>query len=250
MVNEISMNLPTDNFADAENEYTTKLEGISYINYKQLVINKSKLQQILCEDGYINITDEDSNVYTINNQTQDVDGNYIINFEGKVGDLKLQTSKPIADGILEINATKIISKDMSYTKSQLQLINQIVVRVNDATDRIALTETTTNAKLEISNTSLSTMVENKNVEMKILLNNNVETSDLYKNATFTINLPKYIEDIDITGYNILYTSGLTLERIEKIPTENGIVLKIFTAGAENNFSTGVLTNGTNIILLL
>lgn len=248
MVNEISMNLPTDNFADAENEYTTKLEGISYINYKQLVINKSKLQQILGEDGYINITDEASNVYTINNQTQDVDGNYIINFEGKVGDLKLQTSKPIADGILEINVSKAISKDMAYTKSQLQLINQIVVRVNDATDRIALTETTTNAKLEISNTSLSTMVENKNVEMKILLNNNVETSDLYKNATFTINLPKYIEDIDITGYNIVYTSGLSLERIEKTPTENGIVLKIFTTGAENNFSTGVFTNGTNIIL--
>lgn len=248
MVNEISMNLPTDNFADAENEYTTKLEGIPYANYKQLVINKSKLQQILGEDGYINITDEASNVYTINNQTQDVDGNYVINFEEKVGDLKLQTSKPISDGILEISATKVISKDMIYTKSQLQLINQIVVRVNDATDRIALTETSTNAKLEISNTSLSTMVENKNVEMKILLNNNVETSDLYKNATFTINLPKYIEDVDITGYNILYTSGLSLARIEKIPTENGIVLKIFTAGAENDFSTGVLTNGTNIVL--
>lgn len=248
MVNEISMNLPIDNFADAENEYTTKLEGIPYANYKQLVINKSKLQQILGEDGYINITDEASNVYTINNQTQDVDGNYIINFEEKVGDLKLQTSKPISDGILEINVSKVISKDMTYTKSQLQLINQIVVRVNDATDRIDLTETSTNAKLEISNTSLSTMVENKNVEMKILLNNNVETSDLYKNAAFTINLPKYIEDVEITGYNILYTSGLSLERIEKIPTENGIVLKIFTTGAENNFSTGVLTNGTNIIL--
>lgn len=248
MVNEISMNLPTDNFADTENEYTTKIEGIPYINYKQLVINKSKLQQILGEDGYINITDEASNVYTINNQTQDLDGNYVVNFEGKVGDLKLQTSKPIADGILEINATKVISKDMAYTKSQLQLINQIVVRVNDVADRIALTETSTNAKLEISNTSLSTMVENKNVEMKILLNNNVETSDLYKNATFTINLPKYIEDVDITGYNILYTSGLILERIEKTPTENGIVLKIFTAGAENDFSTGVLTNGTNIVL--
>lgn len=248
MVNEINMNLPTDNFADAENEYTTRINGIPYTNYKQLVINKSKVQQILGEDGYINITDEYSNLYTINNQTQDIDGNYVINFEGKVGDLKLQTSKPIADGILEINVAKVISKDMVYTKAQLQLVNKILVRVNDSTDEIALTETSTNAKLEMSNTALSTMVENNNVEMKILLNNNVETSDLYKNATFTINLPKYIEDIDITGYNILYTSGLKLERIEKTPTDNGIVLKIFTSGAENDFSTGVLANGTNIVL--
>lgn len=248
MVNGIDMNLPTDNFADEANEYTTRIGGIPYTNYKQLVINKSKVQQILGEDGYINIVDEYSNVYTINSQTQDVDGNYVINFEDVIGELRLQTSKPIADGILEINIAKVMSKDMTYTKEQLQLVNGLIVRVNDSTDRISLIETSTNAKLEISNTALSTMVENKNVEMKILLNNNVETSDLYKNAVFTINLPKYIEDVDITGYNILYTSGLSLARIEKTPTENGIILKIFTAGAENDFSTGVFTNGTNIVL--
>lgn len=248
MVNGIDMNLPTDNFTDGENEYTTRIEEIPYTNYKQLVINKSKAQQILGEDGFINITDEYSNVYTINNQTQDIDGNYIINFEGKIGELTLQTSKPVADGIFEVNFTKIISKDMTYSKAQLQLVNGMVVRVNDDTDRITFTETSTNAKLEISNTALSTMVENKNVEMKMLLNNNVETSDLYKNAVFSIILPKYIEDIDITGYSILYTSGLRIERIEKIPTENGIMLKVFTAGAENDFSTGVFTNGTNIVL--
>lgn len=248
IVNGININLPTDNFADDENEYTTKIAGIPYTNYKQVVIKKSKVQEILGEDGYLNLIDEYSNVYTINNETQDIDGNYIINFGAGIGELTLQTSKPIADGILEISATKIISKDITYSKAQLQLVNSLIVRANESTDRIALTETTTNAKLEVSNTTLSTMVENKNVEMKILLNNNVETSDLYKNAVFEISLPKYIEEIEITGGNILYTNGLEIDYVEKNYTENGIVLKIITKGAENDFSTGVFTNGTNIVL--
>lgn len=247
-VNSININLPTDNFADDENEYTTKIEGIPYTNYKQIVISKSKFQEILGENGYLNLIDEYSNVYTINNQTQDIEGKYIINFGEKIGELTLQTSKPIADGILEINVTKVISKDISYTKEQLRVVKALVVRANDSSDRIALTETSTNAKLEISNTSLATMVENKNVEIKVLLNNNVETSDLYKNAVFEISLPKYIEDIEITSGNILYTSGLEVERAEKNYTENGIVIKIITKGAENDFSTGVFTNGTNIVL--
>lgn len=262
LVDGVYVQLPCDNFIDQEEyEYTTKVNGISYTNYKQIVINKAKMQKILGEDGYINIYDSNSNTYVINNETQDIDGNYIIDFEDEIGELTIYSSKPLEDGILEIDTTKTISKDLVYSKEQVQQFKNLkvnvmgyvqylgkVVPVDQICDIIKLTETETNAKLEISNTSLTSMSDNKNVEIKIIFNNNVETSDLYKNPVFTIKLPNYIEDVEITGGNILSTNGLEIDYVEKNYTDEGMVLKIFTKGAENSFSTGTFTNGTNIVL--
>lgn len=247
MIENITMKLSTDDFVFGENIYP-----INNTYYKELVINKARMQKIFGEDSFVNIFDG-ANTYTINKDTQDVNGNYVITFEDGISNLIVQTSKPIEDGIFKIDATKIVSKDLTYSKEQLKQFNELKVNVidmnNETTyDLISLTETNTNAKFEISNTNLIALTENKNVEFKITLNNNVETSDLYKNPIFTINLPKYIEEIDILGGNILYTSGLEIDHVEKVYTENGIVLTLITKGAESAFSDGVLTNGSVILL--
>lgn len=255
IVEELYLQLPEDNFKIQEGTYSV------YSNYKRIMINKAKVENLLGQDGYINISDG-VNTYAIDKDTEDTDGVYVINFENAVQELTVKTSKPVSDGILEIDTVKSISKDLTYSKDQVKEFDSIKVNLigntkyagnksyvsAKAEDTIALTETSTKAIFEISNTEFSTMVENKNVEMKIVLNNNVETSDLYKNAIFTIKLPKYIEDIEITGGNILYTSGLEIDHVEKNYTDNGIVLKVVTKGAETKFSDGVFTNGANIVL--
>lgn len=255
IIDGIYMALPADNFTAGEDTYT-----INNTYFKQITINKAKLQKLLGEDGSISISDGTS-TYIINKETEDKEGTYTIDFEEDSRELSIQTSKPLSDGILEIDAKKIISKDLEYTKEQVKIVEKIKLNLQGATmvngsyqttqsaeDTVFLTETSTNVKLEINNKTLSSMVENKNVEMKITLNNNVETSDLYKNAVFAIRLPKYIENIEVTGGNILYSNGLEIDYIEPSKTENGIVLIIHTKGEETCFSDGVLTNGTNIVL--
>lgn len=262
IVEQANMKLLADNFADEENSYTTQIGGISYTNYKQIIINKANMQKILGEEGYITINDSNSKQYIIDNETEDTDGNYIIDLEGQVGELTIQTSKPVEDGILQINAKKAISKDLPYTKYQLEQCKSLKTKLEghakytnidtdfttNAEDTIKLLETSTVATLELSTTELSATQENKNVEMKISLNNNIEMSDLYKNPVFTISLPKYIEDIEITTGSVLYTTGLEIDYVKKDRTENGIILTIYTKGAETDFSNGVFTNGANLIL--
>lgn len=238
----ITMELTADEFVKEEKTYPI------YNNYyKELIINKAKMQKILGEDGFVNIFDG-TNTYTINKDTKDIDGNYVISYEDGISNLTVQTSKPIEDGIFRIDVTKTISKDLTYSKAQLQGFDSLKINAKDAiSDTITLKETSTNAKLEISQVNLVSSTENKDVNFKIMLNNSSENSDLYKNAVFEIALPKYVEDIYGVA-NILYTSGLKIDNIEKVNTENGMVLRITTAGAESLFSDGVITNGSVITI--
>ncbi len=244
-VEKLAFEIPTDTFLKGEKEYSIPN---TYSN--QITISKANMQKVLGEDGFVKMSDG-TGTYIINSETEDVDGNYIINLDEQISNIMIETSKPIADEIFKIDVSKIISKDLIYPKAQLKEFDTLKVNVyansDVISDTIALTETSTNAKLEMSNVDLVSSTENKDVNFKIILNNSSENSDLYKNAVFEIALPKYIEDIYGMA-NILYSSGLEIDKIEKVSTENGIVLKIITKGAENLFSDGVLTNGAVITI--
>lgn len=242
-VENLKFEMPADTFiGDKETK-------INQNYYKELAIDATKMKNILGEDGSLTIK-YNENTMIINKDFQEIDGKYIVEIEENATDLSIETSKPVEDGILEIDVKKVISKDLSCSKNEVINAKELKLNLNGAikSESIVLTESATNAKLEINNNNLSALAENNNVEFKITLNNNVETSDLYKNAVFTINLPKYIEDIEITGQNIFYTNGLEIANIEKEYTKNGIVLKITTTGTETMFSDGMYTNGTNIVL--
>ena len=72
-----------------------------------------------------------------------------------------------------------------------------------------LNETTTEAKLEINRNSLSTVVAN-DIEMKFILKTDEESRDLYRNPTFTIELPEQVENIQINRIDLLYEDELKI----------------------------------------
>lgn len=244
-IEKLAFQIPTDSFLKEEQEYSIPN---TYSN--QITINKANMQKVLGEDGFVKISDGNG-TYIINSETEDIDGNYIINLDEQISNITVETSKPIANQIFKLDVKKIISKDLAYLKAQLQEFDSLKINVyangDTVFDTIKLTETSTNAKIEMSETNLVSSTENKEVNFKIMLNNSSESSDLYKNAVFKIAFPKYIEDIYGMA-NILYTSGLKIDKIEKETTENGIVLTIVTKGAESLFSDGVLTNGSVITI--
>ena len=80
--------------------------------------------------------------------------------------------------------------------------------------------------------------------MRIELNNARETSDIYGNSHFEIELPEYVENIDVTNLSLLYGEGLEIKSGEV----NGRTIIVDLAGKQEGINSGILTNGTNIVL--
>lgn len=234
-----------------------------YTYYTETKVNKKNFEQVLGQDGTIGIYDENGNeIYQINSNTQiDEDGNYVVKYSNKVGRIILETSKPIAEGILYVKHNKVISEELPYEKEEIENFTTLAVTVSmmskenntyrgigDLTMEIALEETTTNANIVIGRDVLSTIVTNENVEIKIELDNNRKETDLYENPVFLVELPEYIEDITVKEANVLFDENLQIQLIEKIEQEGKIFLRITLVGTQNGFSTGSFTKGTNIVL--
>ncbi len=73
----------------------------------------------------------------------------------------------------------------------------------DATAKIALKESYTNATINVSKNEFSTMRTNENVEIRVTLNSNSEEDELYKNPHILVNLPEEFETIDVTSIKLL-----------------------------------------------
>lgn len=240
------------------NKYT-----ISNVYYKNISISKANFEKILGTDGEIKILNENGNIISVINSTSTVnqDGNYTFDFASNYTNVIIETTKPIAEGNLCINSEKVIDGSLEYSKAMIERfasidndvrlqekINNEFANVDNQNIEIALTETNTNANITLNKTTLSTIVNNEDVELKIELDNSREDSDMYVNGTFKVEFPKYIEDVNIKNYNILYAEGLNIKNINKQEENGQIVLYITLEGTEQGFSTGTVTNGTNIIL--
>ncbi len=183
----------------------------------QTKINKNKILELFGEDGYIEIKNGDTIYSKINKDSEaDEAGNIIINYNEEIKELEINTSKPVKEGILEINNLKAITKN-DYGIEQLREVKELkstsIVTaflgqakvVEKTTEQIKeLKETTSKAELTVSKQNLSTMVLNKEVILGVKLNTNNTKYDLYKNPTIKIKLPDSVEEIDVNSFNKLY----------------------------------------------
>lgn len=252
---------------DTENYYVSN-DGNAYaaddIYYKQIAINKENINSVLGEDGFVNIKDTFGNIIAVINKDCETDenGDYVIEFATKVSKIILETSKPINEGNLIISNVKASTNSM-YSKEEYKNFKELVsktvgkarytyvenlVELGNTEIKTELTNTTTKATLHLDRDSLSTLVTNENVELRIELNNNQETSDVYAHSVFEIELPEYIQNIDIKDSGIMYGEGLTISNIEKVENEGKKLIRITVDGTQNALSSGVLNNGTNIVL--
>lgn len=195
---------------DANQEFTARTS----VNYKGIVINKQNMLDILGENGNITIQDENNNVIsTINNSLEpNENGDIDITYDGNRKNIKIITSKPITEGRLVIKHKKAISGTSAYTKDVLKTFTKLISRSKVSTTMgeivgetaIVLVDTKTDAKLELSNTSFSTLQTNENVQFLVTLNSNNEQYDLFKNPTIEIVIPK---ELNISVNNITQLNG-------------------------------------------
>lgn len=257
------------NYSDLINNIILKEEASNYLVneneiqsntlYKGIIVNKNSFENILGKDGYINIKNEQGNVIgNINSSlTTDENENYVINYTSNTKYLTIETSKPIKEGTLNIVNKKTIAKE-ELSREDINSLNKIretIVTSYNANSGIAkavkdieLKETSTKASLEVSTNTLKAIETNKDIKIKIVLENNTENRDLYQNPKIKLKFPKQVSKISILDTSkLIYGNDLKIEsaNIEKV--DENFVLNVSLAGTQTKYNPG-LVEGTTILL--
>ena len=208
-------------------------EADSNIYYNRTEFSKEDFDTVFGKDGTIEIYNENNELLaTITSDTEvDANGNIVIDYTGREPKgIEIRTSSPATEGSLTFTHTKTIgASDINTVKVANRIATRVIYGYNNYSEEelatkgesyttgieaeteivMPLNETTTEAKLEISRDTLSTIVAN-DIEMKLILKTDDESRDLYKNPTFTIELPEQVESVQINSVNLLYEEELTI----------------------------------------
>ena len=264
------------NLANIEEYISIKEESSKYITenseiesniyYNNTTINKESFDKIFGQDGVMQIYNENNVLIAkVEKDTKtDENGNFVIDYTGKEPKaIEIRTSKPIAEGSLEFNHTKTIKvSDISTVKAANSIITKVVYGYNNYDEktmnakegtytkgieaevetRMILNETMTETKLEINRNSLSTIIAN-DIEMKLILKTDDESRDLYRNPTFTIELPEQVQSIQINSINLLYEEELKIVNY----SVDGRYITIQMEGEQTSYKAQSV-EGANIII--
>lgn len=212
--------------------------------YKNTIISKSNFEKILGQEGQIKIFNGETLLGTIDKNTQpDENGNLVYNYTANYNTIRIETTKPVEEGIINIENNKAIAATSSYNYETQKIIRNIETTLigtsanQEAQTQTAITnleETTTKAHVEIGTPNLSTVVTNENVEIRAVLEADDITDDLYKNPTVRIELPEEVESINVKSANVLFGDGF---QISSIGIESNRILHIALAGEQTQYIT-------------
>lgn len=223
------------------------VEATNMIETKSVSIEKDNITKVLGEDGYIIVLDTESK--EIARLTKD---NLNANLQNMTT-IKLETSKPQAEGTIELSLEKAIKGEANITKEQILASKMLASNVNikgiksdveisnkTAQNVIKLTEPETTVSLTTSTDTLSTVVENKDVVFNIVLNTKNIENRLFENPTLTLTLPSEVKNINVTDAKVLYDDELTAGTINV----EGQKIALTLNGKQTKYSESALTEGT------
>lgn len=234
---------------------TEKTELTANMQYRRTTVNKEKMQEILGQEGTIEIEDQNgNNVSTITKDSKvDESGNVEVEYESGVKAITIRTSKPENTGVLKIEHVKTFAGE-EYTTEEIKEFKQLNENVNllnnNATynSKIELKETTTKAKLKLSRESISTFAKNESIEMKATLVTNNEKYDLYKNPTIRIELPSQVESIKVNSINLLYEEELKIKNAQLVENNGVKTIEIVLEGEQTAYLDSKISEGATIIV--
>ena len=247
--NELELNQSLDKFEiNEERSLNTTVGGTNYTYNKNIKIAESIFKKMLGEDGKIEIFKTDNTkIGEINKDTEkDSSGKYILDISKEdVNQVIIKTSKPVLEGKIEIEIEKAVKGKIDYSKAQMQTIQNLSSEVTlkttteetKANSKIRMEEPVAKATLSINKTDLSTLVKNENVEIRALLDTSNVYNALYKNPTVEIELPEYIETIEIKSSKLLFEDELKYKKAELIERDGKKVIRIEFEGTQTKYNT-------------
>ena len=223
-------------------------EGITdKIYYKSIAIKEELFKKVLGENGYINIYDENNTLIgTLNKGSEkNSNGELEIFYNNYQKNIRIEISKPQAEGFIELRNYKVIDKNINYNMDLIKKFNAIKEKIEidkNYEGEIKLNETYTKVDLQLDNTNLTPFVDN-NVNFTLNLVTNSNAYDLFKNPEIKIVFPDEIESINIGEISLLYNNELKLESANLNNKE--FTLKL--SGEETNYKLGI-QEGTKILI--
>lgn len=221
-------------------EENNSQEGI-LTTYHRTTINKEQLDKILGQNGTMKIYDQNEElIETITNATaMNEEGNIVVDYTRKeVTSIKIETTAPVAEGILELNHSKVARSNGEAE----EIKSNIMANGAMAESIIKLENATTKATLEVDKESLSTVVAN-NVEIKAVLTSNHEKYDLYKNPVITIEMPEEVEEVNIHKIDLLYENELKIKDYEV----KGRTIEVTLEGEQTKYKEDTVEGATIVI---
>ena len=263
LTDKIILEQKVDNFVLTENTKSPATQTY----YKTVTIDQNEFNKILGENGEIKVYLGTTEIAKINEETQpNEQGKLIVDLsEANINNLKIETSKPIAERKLNFTIVKAIKGETEYTKLQMASFNSLEVNVTGKalngetnfaeqalTKEITLTEPTSQAELIIDNSNLSTVVANENVKITAILKTDTLNCKLYQNPSLQITMPNYIENINIKNIEVLFdteNSKLTLKSHQIVPNADGTkTIIINLEGTQTEYTLGAISKGVNVVI--
>lgn len=288
LVDEFIINQEMDNFVNEEGSISpTTIGNTNYAYYKTTKISKENFVKMLGEEGSLQIVTMDrKELVTFNKDTQtDENGDYVLNYETEVNQIKIIASKPVQTGKLVLRHEKALKGNTDYSKAQVESFKTLNVKVSveakanvvtsntqteatkanasneqaakqevvvsnaQSVKNIVLVAPTTKIETSVSNANLSTIVKNENVELRVILKTNDITCDLYKNPVVEIVLPSYIEKVEVKDVNLLFDNELKVKDYNTFLNENGnTVIRVNIEGEQTTYNGDEITKGANLII--
>lgn len=231
---KVSVNLA--NVGDGIN-ITENAVNEANVVYNKTMLSKDNFNKILGENGVLTISNENGEVLTTLTNASNVDenGNMVVDYSGREpSSIVIKTTTPVSEGDLNFTHIKTIKADKSF-KNIDELTNKITLSYGtdetlDSETTLKLEEATTEASLQTNKDTLSTVVEN-NVEMRAILKSNNEKENLYSNPSIKFELPESVENISITGIDLVYESELQIKNYKV----DGRTITVNLAGTQTQY---------------
>lgn len=243
---------------DKDSIGSTTVGSSNYAYNKRVEISQAIFNKILGEDGLVTVKDSKGvELGKINKESTLENGNYVLNINpGSNNKLSIETSTPISEGQLEINIVKELSGNIDYSKEQMKNFAKLRLELEGNTNttkykgnaEIALEEPETKVDLEVSKTDLTTVVENKNVEIRATLDTSSEYNALFKNPTLKITLPEAIKEINLKSSNILLANGLKIKDTKVSEKDGKKVINVELEGTQTEYSLNADYKGAIVVL--
>lgn len=248
-------------YSESDGQLNNTIKGHSVNTViTQTTINKQELFNVIGEDGTATITNLKGEVLEIiNKDTQsDENGNIVLKYNEEQSGIVINTTKAIATGKIHISNNKVIKQnDIQSIKNSLEFKTFIQATNNvNATEpagsdivgisKMELKESVTEARVEVSRNDLSTITENKNVDITAILKSNSEQYDLYKNPNLEIEFPEDVKDINVNRINKLYGDEFEISA-SKFVRNSKIVIAISLKGEQTQYKDSGI-EGTTIVI--
>ena len=248
-----------DQFLTSENtKNATTVAGKNYSYNKTVKINKNVFTAILGEEGSIQLCNTDrTEIAKIDKTTSVSNDEYVVDISAKNNNqLLVITSKPVAPGRIIMEVEKAIKTSIYYTKDQFKTFKNLNVSLNTNVDGkevsiskdITLNEPKTVIDVTVSKNELTTVIENKNVEIRAILDTSTTNNALYKNPTLKIKLPSYIESININDYDILMGNGLKITSVKPEKESGQIVINVKLEGNQTEYTIDAQYKGAIVMI--